>query len=306
MALSAVAHRLSRDRLSAASIGQRGPPGTPRSRAGASLPLDRRRRLRADVEDDAVDALHFVDDARGDRRRAGRAAAAPSRPSCRRGSRRPGRRWCTRRSARRPSPRRSAPAAARRRTATACGTIRRARTSSWTMASARRTRSRRVSVTSPRMRTASPGPGNGWRQIRSSSMPSARPSCRTSSLKSCRSGSTRANRIRSGRPPTLWWLLIVADCPTTDTLSMTSGYSVPCARKSNEPSDCARSSNTSMNVRPMIFRFCSGSVDAGEASQEQVAGVDGHDRHVQLVGEPPHDLRAPRPAGAGRCRRRCR
>src|SRR5262245_13877654 len=32
------------------------------------LPLDRRRRLRADVVDDAVDAANFIDDARGDSR----------------------------------------------------------------------------------------------------------------------------------------------------------------------------------------------------------------------------------------------
>jgi len=29
--------------------------------------------------------------------------------------------------------------------------------------------------------------------------------------------------LRSGRPPTLWWVLIVADGPRTDTLSITSG-----------------------------------------------------------------------------------
>ena len=50
----------------------------------ALLPLDRRGRLRRDVVDHAVDAAHLVDDARRDRRRAGRTAAAPSRRSCRR------------------------------------------------------------------------------------------------------------------------------------------------------------------------------------------------------------------------------
>ena len=49
------------------------------------------------------------------------------------------------------------------------------------------------------------------------------PSSRTSSLKSSRSGSTSSRRMRSGRPPTLWWLLMVADGPLNDTDSMTSG-----------------------------------------------------------------------------------
>ena len=91
-------------------------------------------------------------------------------------------------------------------------------------------------------------------------MPRSRPTARTSSLNSSRSGSTSVKRMRSGRPPTLWWLLIVADGPRTDTDSMTSGYSVPCARKSKWPSLRAFSSKTSMKVAPMIFRFCSGSV----------------------------------------------
>ena len=29
--------------------------------------------------------------------------------------------------------------------------------------------------------------------------------------------------MRSGSPPTLWWVLIVADGPRTETLSITSG-----------------------------------------------------------------------------------
>ena len=49
------------------------------------------------------------------------------------------------------------------------------------------------------------------------------PSRRTSSLKSSRSGSTSASFITSGSPPTLWWLLMVADGPLKETLSMTSG-----------------------------------------------------------------------------------
>ena len=150
-----------------------------------SFPLDRRRRLRADVVDDAVDALDLVDDARRDARRAARAAAAPSRRSCRPGSRRRGSRSCTRRCARRPSRRRSAPAAARRRTATAAGTTRPCVTSSATMR--RRAAAASGATASPRRESAppGPGPGNGCRHTNSSSSPSSCPTARTSSLNSC-------------------------------------------------------------------------------------------------------------------------
>ena len=67
-----------------------------------------------------------------------------------------------------------------------------------------------------------------------------------------------ASRMRFGRPPTLWWLLITADGPLTETLSMTSGYSVPCARKPTFGISRDASSKTRMNSRPMIFRFRSG------------------------------------------------
>ena len=51
-----------------------------------------------------------------------------------------------------------------------------------------------------------------------------RPSVRTSSLNSSRRGSTRRMFMRSGRPPTLWWLLIVTDGPPVkETDSITSG-----------------------------------------------------------------------------------
>ncbi len=54
-------------------------------------------------------------------------------------------------------------------------------------------------------------------------MPRASPAARTSSLKSSRSGSMSLSFMRSGRPPTLWWLLMTALGPRTLTLSMTSG-----------------------------------------------------------------------------------
>ena len=58
-----------------------------------------------------------------------------------------------------------------------------------------------------------------------------------------------------------------ADCPTIATDSITSGYSVPCARKSTCPSFAASASNTSMNVAPMIFRFVSGSTTPASRSR---------------------------------------
>src|SRR5512132_3517555 len=42
------------------------PLASPAAAARQSFPLDRARRLGGDVEDDAVDALHLVDDAAGD------------------------------------------------------------------------------------------------------------------------------------------------------------------------------------------------------------------------------------------------
>src|ERR1700743_2156835 len=87
-------------------------------------------------------------------------------------------------------------------------------------------------VISPGQRIASPGPGNGWRPTISSGRPSSRPSARTSSLNNSRNGSTSFMFMRAGSPPTLWCDLMVTEGPpVNDTLSITSGYSVPCARK---------------------------------------------------------------------------
>ena len=59
----------------------------------------------------------------------------------------------------------------------------------------------------------------------SAGRPSSSPTWRTSSLKRLRSGSTSSKDKSSGRPPTLWWLLMLAAWPEPD--SMTSGYNVP-------------------------------------------------------------------------------
>jgi hypothetical protein len=56
--------------------------------------------------------------------------------------------------------------------------------------------------------------------------------------------------------------------PVNDTLSITSGYSVPCARNAAPPTFLASASNTSMNSLPMIRRFSSGSDLPASASMK--------------------------------------
>ena len=130
-----------------------------------------------------------------------------------------------------------------------------------TIVSALRSISQRPGVTSPRMRTAKPGPGNGWRMTISLGRPNSAPSSRTSSLNRQRSGSISSNFIFSGKPPTLWWLFIsAAGLPPIGTDSITSGYRVPCARNLALPTLRVAFWKTSMNVLPMILRFVSGSV----------------------------------------------
>src|SRR6218665_2938828 len=83
------------------------------------------------------------------------------------------------------------------------------RSSSMKIASAWRSRSAYSFFTSPRMRTPRPGPGNGWRETISGGSPRATPNSRTSSLNRSRSGSSSFRPSCSGRPPTVWWLLVV-------------------------------------------------------------------------------------------------
>ena len=66
------------------------------------------------------------------------------------------------------------------------------------------------------------------------------------------------NCMSFGKPPTLWWLLIVWAVSVPD--SMTSVYSVPCARNLASLIFLASSLKTCTNSLPMIFRFFSGSV----------------------------------------------
>lgn len=83
--------------------------------------------------------------------------------------------------------------------------------------------------------------------------PNSIPNLRTSSLNNVLIGSINSNSMSSGNPPTLWCDLIVCAVLVPD--SMTSVYSVPCARKSTPFSFDASSSNTYTNSLPMILRF---------------------------------------------------
>ena len=92
----------------------------------------------------------------------------------------------------------------------------------------------------------------------------SRPMRRTSSLNRSRSGSISFNFMCSGKPPTLWWLLMVWLGPFTLLDSITSGYSVPCTSQSTPPVSrairAASSSKTAINSLPIVLRFFSGSV----------------------------------------------
>ncbi len=62
---------------------------------------------------------------------------------------------------------------------------------------------------------------------------------------------------------------MVAEGPLKETLSITSGYRVPCARWVTPPTRPAASSNTSMKTLPMIFLFRSGSVTPSRAPMKR-------------------------------------
>ena len=196
----------------------------------------------------------------------------------------------SRRCGRRPSRRRSSPAGSPRRPARCRRRGRRG--------GSRRCRSRRPgagcrasrAVISPGQRIARPGPGNGWRPTKASGRPSSRPSARTSSLNSSRSGSTSFMFMRSGRPPTLWWHLIVTDGPpVNDTLSITSGIERALREEAAGAAApaifLASASNTSMNRRADGLALGLRVGDARERLEEQRRGVDMDQRDVVAVAE---------------------
>ena len=97
--------------------------------------------------------------------------------------------------------------------------------------------------------------------------------------------------MRSGRPPTLWWLLIGAAGP--DHRHALDDVRIERAlRQEVELRRCslAASSNTSMNSAPMILRFCSGSVTPASRAEEARRRVDHDQRQLHPVAEPILDL----------------
>ena len=137
------------------------------------------------------------------------------------------------------------------------------------MKSARRRTLSLSSVTSPMIRIAKPGPGNGWRHTIASGNPSALPTSRTSSLNNERRGSIKVKSKSSGRPPTLWCDFMFA-VPVPPPDSTTSGYNVPCTKNSTFFSAeifAAASSKVRINSRPIILRFSSGSVTPFRAAK---------------------------------------
>ena len=67
---------------------------------------------------------------------------------------------------------------------------------------------------------------------------------------------------------------------------------MPCTRKWTSSSFAASSSNTRMNSAPIRLRFSSGSVTPGKAFEEPVGGVDGDQRHAEVLAERRDHLRA--------------
>jgi len=95
-------------------------------------------------------------------------------------------------------------------------------------------------------------------------------------LEESRSGSMSFSFMRSGRPPTLWWLLMPALGPLCETLSMTSGKA------------CLARGNARLNLRRFLLEDLDEDApdrlslllrigDALERRQEAL-GVDGHRR----------------------------
>ena len=82
--------------------------------------------------------------------------------------------------------------------------------------------------------------------------------------------------------------------PRTEVDSITSGYSVPWARNARlAPTFFAAASNTSMNSRPMIFRFRSGSLTPLRRARKRRDGVHGDHLQLEPVREALAHLRAP-------------
>ena len=86
-----------------------------------------------------------------------------------------------------------------------------------------------------------------------------KPSLLTSSLNKLLRGSTKARFIFLGKPPTLWWDLILEDgLPVILLLSIKSGYKVPWAKNFTSFTFFAYFSNNWIKSFPIIFLLLSG------------------------------------------------
>ena len=239
-------------------------------------------------------------------RRAARAAVAPSRRSCRRGSPRRGSRPCTRRCARRPSRRRSAPAAARRTTARAAGTSR--------PSASRRRRSRRRAAAGRAARgviVAEQAHGEtraGERLAPRRTRRRGRGRCPTSAHLVLEQLAQRLDQLELHPLGQAADVVVALDGgrrarrPTRSRSRPDRACPAPGSR--TPPSSSARCSNTSMNVAPMILRFCSGSVTPASRSRNRPDAStksSGSCSSLEPLAEPARLRRA----AAGRCRRRC-
>ena len=90
----------------------------------------------------------------------------------------------------------------------------------------------------------------------------------------------------------MWWDLIVAAPGAAAGLDHVGVQRALDEEASASPSLAASSSKTRMNSAPMILRLASGSRDAGELGEEAVLGVDGDERHLEVVAEGLDDLLA--------------
>ncbi len=116
-----------------------------------------------------------------------------------------------------------------------------------------------------------PGPGTaGARRTPRRARACGRPS-RTSSLKSSRSGSTSCHPHPLGQPADVVVALDERRLARRSTPTRSRrDRACPARGSPTWPSFAASASNTSMNVAPMIFRFCSGSVTPASRSRNSV------------------------------------
>ncbi len=95
--------------------------------------------------------------------------------------------------------------------------------------------------------------------------------------------------MSSGRPPTLWWLLMTAACAVP--LSITSGYSVPWTRKRGVDQAAGVLLEDAHEQLADDLALLLGVGDPAEALEEALAGVDVDELDAQVAPERLDDLR---------------